>query len=57
VSKTGTNITSPVEYYIYYKWTQRDTRKKGRFIGEFSVINSMGELIAPIRETLYINII
>jgi len=57
VSKTDTNIDSPVEYYIYYKWTGRDTKKKGRYIGEFSVINSMGELIAPIRETLYINII
>lgn len=57
VSKTATNIDAPVEYYIYYKWSGRDTKKKGRFIGEFSVINSMGELIAPIREVLYINII
>ena len=51
------NHDAPTEYYIYYKWTLRDTRRKGRFIGEFSIINSMGELIAPIRENLYINII
>ena len=51
------NPDAPTEYYIYYKWTLRDTRRKGRFIGEFSIINSMGELIAPIRENLYINII
>lgn len=44
-------------YYIFYKWSQRDTRRKGRYLGEFSIINSMGELIAPIRENLYINII
>ena len=57
VEKTKNNPDSTTEYYIYYKWTSRDTRRKGRFIGEFSVINSMGELIAPIREVLYINII
>ena len=51
------NPDAPTEYYIYYKWTLRDTRRKGRFIGEFSIINSMGELIAPIRERLYINIV
>lgn len=55
--KSLDNPDAPTEYYIYYKWTLRDTRRKGRFIGEFSIINSMGELIAPIRENLYINII
>lgn len=57
VQKTKNNPDSNTEYYIYYKWTDRDTKRKGRFVGEFSVINSMGELIAPIREQLYINII
>jgi len=55
--KNQENPDSPKEYYIFYKWSLRDTRRKGRFIGEFSIINSMGELIAPIRENLYINII
>jgi len=55
--KIQENPDSPKEYYIFYKWTQRDTRRKGRYLGEFSIINSMGELIAPIRENLYINII
>ena len=54
---TLTNPDAPTQYYIYYKWTKRDTAKKGRYIGEFSITNSFGELIAPIRETLYINII
>ncbi len=55
--KLQENPDAPTEYYIYYKWLSRDTKRKGRFIGEFSIINSMGELIAPIRENLYINII
>ena len=57
VEKTAVEGDAVKEYYIYYKWTSRDTRKAGRFIGQFSIINSMGELIAPIREQLYINII
>lgn len=51
------NPDAPIEYYIYYRWAARDTNRKGRYIGEFSVLNDLGELIAPIRETLYINII
>jgi hypothetical protein len=55
--KIQQNPDATPSYYIFYKWTQRDTRRKGRYLGEFSIINSMGELIAPIRENLYINII
>lgn len=57
VEKTAVEVDTNREYYIYYKWNEKDTRRAGRFIGQFSIINSMGELIAPIRETLYINII
>jgi len=38
-------------------WRGKDTAKKGRFIGEFLIELSNGELIGPIRENLYINII
>jgi len=51
------NPDSPNEYYIYYKWTSRDTNQEGRFIGEFSIVTEEGELIAPIAENLYINIV
>jgi len=54
--KIQQNPDAPTEYYIFYRWQKRDTRMKGRFIGEFSVITEAGELIAPIRENLYINI-
>lgn len=57
VEKTKTNPDSNTEYYIYYKWENKDTSKKGRFIGEFFIKLESGELIGPIRENLYINII
>ena len=56
VQKTKAHPDSLTEYYIYYKWTKRDTKQKGRYVGEFHITNSTGELIAPIRENLYINI-
>jgi len=55
--KYRTNPDSPREYYVYYKWGVRDTNKIGRYVGEFSIILENGNLIAPIREDLYINII
>ena len=51
------NPDTPKEYYIYYKWTTRDTNQEGRFIGEFSITTEDGDLITPIREKLYINIV
>ena len=57
VQKLKNNPDSPWEYYLYYKWNSNDTKIKGRFIGEFSIVLENGELISPIRENLYINII
>jgi hypothetical protein len=57
VNKERRNPDSPVEYYIYYKWNSKDTTKKGRFVGQFSIILENGELVSPIRENLYINIV
>ena len=51
------NLDSPREYYIYYKWVAKDTNKKGRFLGQFLVQLENGDLVSPIRENLYINII
>lgn len=56
-TKKTINPDSPKEYILYYKWQDRDTKRKGRFIGEFQIVNSLGELIAPIGEVLYINIV
>jgi hypothetical protein len=57
VRKTKSNPDSNNEYYVVYKWKNRDTKTKGRYIGEFLVVLESGELISPIRENLYINIV
>jgi hypothetical protein len=47
------------EYYLSYKFTERDTNKAGVFIGQFIIdfLDGSGELIVPIREELRINIL
>jgi hypothetical protein len=47
---------APAEYYIYFKFTSRDTDTVGRYQGQFLIKNDEGNLILPIREELYINI-
>lgn len=47
---------APTEYYIYFKFTSRDTNTPGRYEGQFLIKNDEGNLILPIREELYINI-
>ena len=44
------------EYYIYFKFTARDTNTPGRYEGQFLIKNEEGNLILPIRENLYINV-
>jgi hypothetical protein len=47
------------EYYLSYKFTERDTNKAGVFIGQFIIdfLDGSGELIVPIRGELRINIL
>ena len=47
---------APTEYYIYFKFTARDTNTPGRYQGQFLIKNDEGNLILPIREELYINV-
>ena len=50
------NPDAPQEFYIYYNFTANDTKTPGRYMGEFSFTTTEGELIVPIRESLFINI-
>ena len=47
------------EFFITYQFTSNDTSVIGRFIGQFNIVflDGTGELIVPIREILYINIL
>ena len=55
-----TSITLPLgatpEYYVYFRFTSRDTNTVGRYQGQFLIKNDEGNLILPIREELYINV-
>lgn len=55
-----TSITLPLgatpEYYVYFRFTSRDTNTVGRYQGQFLIKNEEGNLILPIREELYINV-
>lgn len=56
VNKVFVNPDQGPEYYIYYQFTNKDTKKTGRYEGQFLLKNDEGVLILPIREKLYINI-
>lgn len=57
----GQNVEN--QYYITYNFTAEDTSRTGIYLGEFKIIflntemESIGELIVPISEPLYIHII
>ncbi len=57
-------IVKEEEYYIYYKFTEKDTNKVGRYLGEFKIefYNTeptimTGTFIAPITNDLHINVV
>jgi len=51
------------EYVIFYRFTEDDTSKTGRYEGIFTIrfmdtdLNTTSKLIAPIKEKLFINVI
>ncbi len=46
-------------YYIVYQFTEKQTKKPGRYNGYFTItfLDGTGTLIAPIRDELYINVL
>jgi hypothetical protein len=56
VAKTMLDPNAEPEYYVYYQFRKFDTRKVGRFEGQFIFLSSDGTLILPIREKLFINV-
>lgn len=47
------------EYYIGYKFSEKETKKSGTYVGQFTIefLDGGGTLIVPIREELYIHIL
>jgi hypothetical protein len=63
--RTGVALVEPLsdcvgeEYYITYKFSTKDTEKAGRYVGQFLIefLDGTGNLIVPIREELFINVL
>ncbi len=58
VQKTEVDPINDPEYYIYYRWQPTDVTETGRYQGQFLIefLTEGTQLVAPIREDLYINI-
>lgn len=63
--RASTQLVLPVsdctgeEYYLTYQFSSKETSVAGRYIGKFEIdfLDSGDNLIVPIREILYINIL
>jgi len=58
VQKTQVDPINDPEYYIYYRWQPTDVMEEGRYQGQFLIefLTDGTQLVAPVREDLYINI-
>lgn len=62
--ETGLQLVVPEscvgeEYYLIYKFTQRDTAVAGRYAAQFTIefLDGSGTLIVPLREELFVNVL
>ena len=62
--ETGLQLVVPEscvgeEYYLIYKFTQRDTAVAGRYTAQFTIefLDGSGTLIVPLREELFVNVL
>ena len=56
VEVVGNDPNDLPEYYVYFKFTERDTNQVGQYSGEFLIRNDQGDLVLPLREELNIYI-
>lgn len=54
-AKEKNSLNTETEYYVFYKFSEEDTKKSGNFKGEFIIsLPEMGNLVVPIQEELNI---
>jgi hypothetical protein len=53
---TETNPDGTLNYFIYYKFTTKNTNNPGRYKVEFYIQNTEGNLNIPIKDTLFVNV-
>jgi len=63
VEVVGNDPNDLPEYYVYFKFTARDTNTVGRYVGQFLIQYNNGllggpegNLILPLRDELFINV-
>lgn len=56
VELTNVDDNAQVEYYVYFRFTKKDTNKVGTYKGQFLIKSTEGDLILPLREELNIYI-
>ena len=56
MSKIAPLTGSTSDYYVYYQFTPFDTKKVGRYKGQFLFRDDTGILILPLNEDIYINV-
>ena len=56
MSKIAPSTASTSDYYVYYQFTPFDTKKVGRYKGQFLFRDDTGILILPLNEDIYINV-
>lgn len=56
VELTNVYDNAQVEYYVYFRFTKKDTNKVGTYKGQFLIKSTEGDLILPLREELNIYI-
>lgn len=63
VELIGLDPNALPEYYVYYRFTKRDTNTVGRYVGQFLIKYNQGllggpqgDLIVPLRDELFINV-
>lgn len=56
MQKEQLNTSAETQYYVYYQFTPFDTKKVGRYKGQFLFRNETGILILPLSEDVYINV-
>jgi hypothetical protein len=56
MSKIAPLSASTSDYYVYYQFTPFDTKKVGRYKGQFLFRDDTGVLVLPLNEEIYINV-
>ena len=56
MSKIAPLTASTSDYYVYYQFTPFDTKKVGRYKGQFLFRDDTGILVLPLNEEIYINV-